>query len=296
MPGAVSDTYKFLHQQTREERPIRWKSVYYPSRDEVNEEEDSEATESLLRSLIGYSQEEALLFSRPAAWADLRVRVRPPLGHDSLRIDSLTLTIRYDFVNKRDDQAELDIRAVSTDGSPLTPRILVDDPDGNHRSDGWGGFRRAYEAGDWVRLTAPVAYGAYEFQGWNYLAESLGTNRSVTVELPNPDWATLSELQAVYAVSSSDESFQRGDSNSDGNVDVSDPIATLNYLFSGAVRPTCEKSADVNDDGEVNISDAINTRSFLFSGGAPPAEPFRACGSDSTIDSLGCDAYRSCQS
>jgi hypothetical protein len=84
--------------------------------------------------------------------------------------------------------------------------------------------------------------------------------------------------------------FIRGDANLDLWVDLSDPIAVLDHLFSG--KPIhCGDAADSNDDGNVDISDPIYLLSFLFGGGAMPPEPRFLTGEDPTADSLGCDEY-----
>ena len=92
--------------------------------------------------------------------------------------------------------------------------------------------------------------------------------------------------------------FRRGDTNGDGNVDLSDGIATLTYLFAGTGRPGCEDAADANDTGNIEITDAIIIFSWLFTGGAAPAPPspaspgYRAeeCDSDATDDAIGCES------
>ncbi len=83
--------------------------------------------------------------------------------------------------------------------------------------------------------------------------------------------------------------FLRGDSNGDGRVDISDPIRTLNWLFSGAAVPPCLDAADANDSGKVDISDAIFTLNFLFNGSREPPPPGpRTPGGDPTPDNLSC--------
>ena len=59
--------------------------------------------------------------------------------------------------------------------------------------------------------------------------------------------------------------FQRGDSNADENLDISDGIATLGFLFLGGSPPPCQKAADANDDGRLDISDGIYGLSFSVS-------------------------------
>ena len=83
-------------------------------------------------------------------------------------------------------------------------------------------------------------------------------------------------------------SFRRGDSNGDAEVDLSDALRTLGYLFLGAVAPDCPDAADANDDARLDISDAVGTLGFLFLGSAPlpPPGPIE-CGPDPTGDGLG---------
>ena len=81
--------------------------------------------------------------------------------------------------------------------------------------------------------------------------------------------------------------FHRGDSNFDGGVDISDPVATLNFLFLGGPSASCPDAADANDDGNFDISDASYALNFLFLGGpAPPAPGQVTCGPDPTDDML----------
>ena len=53
--------------------------------------------------------------------------------------------------------------------------------------------------------------------------------------------------------------------------------------------PPCDDAADANDTGEVDLSDPIFGLNFLFLGGPePPAPGTRVCGPDPTPDPLGC--------
>ncbi len=81
--------------------------------------------------------------------------------------------------------------------------------------------------------------------------------------------------------------FLRGDSNSDGAVDIADTATTLGYLFLGGNIP-CGDAADSNDDGALDVSDPVHTLRFLFLGGTPvPAPGPHECGPDPTADGLG---------
>ncbi len=88
--------------------------------------------------------------------------------------------------------------------------------------------------------------------------------------------------------------FRRAEANADGQVDISDAISLLGWLFTGGSEPGCLESADANDDGSTDLSDAVYTLLYLFQGGvAPPAPGPDACG---TVPEphLGCAAYPPC--
>lgn len=80
----------------------------------------------------------------------------------------------------------------------------------------------------------------------------------------------------------------RGDSNGDGERDLSDAVRTLLGLFAG-LPLSCLDAADANDDGGVDVSDPVYLLHFLFLGGAAPPAPSAGCGLDPTGDTLGCD-------
>jgi hypothetical protein len=83
------------------------------------------------------------------------------------------------------------------------------------------------------------------------------------------------------------EEFLRGDANSDGKIDISDPLMTLGFLFTGGAASSCPDAADANDDGTLNIADPTYTLGYLFLGtAAPPPPGALACGFDPTSDGL----------
>lgn len=59
----------------------------------------------------------------------------------------------------------------------------------------------------------------------------------------------------------------RGDINDSGQVDISDAIGLLVYLFNEGKEPLCRPVADCNFDGDVDITDAVSVLVFLFQGG-----------------------------
>lgn len=91
------------------------------------------------------------------------------------------------------------------------------------------------------------------------------------------------------------QQFRRGDSNSDGAVNLSDGIFVLTQLFMGPVSVDCEDASDFNDDGLVDLGDAVGVLSFLFTAGSPPPPPPTTdCGIDPTTDMLACATSQPC--
>lgn len=80
--------------------------------------------------------------------------------------------------------------------------------------------------------------------------------------------------------------FLRGDATGDGEVNLSDAVLTLGWLFRGGEEPRCQDAADADDDGSVSLSDAVYTLQHLFQGGAALPFPRGCCGLDPTWDDL----------
>jgi hypothetical protein len=73
-----------------------------------------------------------------------------------------------------------------------------------------------------------------------------------------------------------------GDCNGDGELDISDPICLLGFLFGGSSTPLpCEGDEtsagnigvlDTNGDAKIDISDVVYTLGYLFQGMPPPTK------------------------
>jgi hypothetical protein len=88
------------------------------------------------------------------------------------------------------------------------------------------------------------------------------------------------------------EGFYRGDVNKDGNLNISDVIYMINYLFKGGPKPIeFTSQLDVNCDGETNVSDVIYTINYLFKGGLAPIDKNRFFLESPYVDQAHKDAY-----
>ena len=90
------------------------------------------------------------------------------------------------------------------------------------------------------------------------------------------------------------ERFVRGDANLDRQVDLTDAVKILEYLFRRALFLGCFDAADLNDDGVIDVSDPVYLLGYLFLGEPEPPAPFPDCEADPTEDSLHCRVIAAC--
>jgi hypothetical protein len=148
----------------------------------------------------------------------------------------------------------------------------------------------------WVLLDPPIPYaGGKEVRVVEYVPPNEETGKPPRAAYLDASYAVLARPTVVCHERGEPGQlrgcFRRGDSDSNGKVNLTDPIVTLTHLFRGGVTPTCLDAADFNDDGIVEITDPILVLTFLFQGvdlSTPPG-PYD-CGNDPTRDSLApCD-------
>ena len=82
--------------------------------------------------------------------------------------------------------------------------------------------------------------------------------------------------------------FVRGNANGDGDMDLTDPICILDFLFRGGEPLACQDAADANDDGDIDLSDAIKILMVLYQVADPLPAPYPEPGHDPTPDGLDC--------
>jgi parallel beta-helix repeat protein len=64
--------------------------------------------------------------------------------------------------------------------------------------------------------------------------------------------------------------FVCGDMNGDNDVDISDIVYLLQYIFTGGPAPVLLDAASVNCDGSIDIADIVYLIRYIFLGGDPP--------------------------
>ncbi len=81
--------------------------------------------------------------------------------------------------------------------------------------------------------------------------------------------------------------FVRGDFDSNGQVNLTDAVAALGFLFQSGGPPICPDAGDVTDSGRIGITSVVALLNFLFTAGTAPAVPYPNPGLDPTADALG---------
>ncbi len=89
--------------------------------------------------------------------------------------------------------------------------------------------------------------------------------------------------------------FVRGDSNTDGAVNLSDAIFLLNALFRGGESASCDEARDINDDDGVELADVVFLLNALFVDGTIISTPFPDCGPDVVVDRFECESFSPCE-
>ncbi len=75
---------------------------------------------------------------------------------------------------------------------------------------------------------------------------------------------------AEYTVHVEQVPDRPGDANADGQINVSDAVYIIDYIFRGGAAPWFINWADVNADCTINIGDPVYLVSYIFKGGPAP--------------------------
>ncbi len=288
----TSEVYQFQHA-----RPLIWTSGINVKNGEISPSTPSEAQNSLLAVLLDLDPEGILFYSRPGADSEILIRKRF-LGNltSDTTIESLDLSVQYDYF--RMPENELILKVETEEG--YSPDILFNHPnsespllDVSGRGTGRGTFQRIYAGSQLIQIEAPQDYGFLRFSKW---VDANGDELSQEpVFVLNLD--SNIGIRAVYTEpeSAGTPIFRRGDVDSNGVLEITDPINNLAFQFLGTYSPQCLDACDFDDNGRVEITDPIASLSHQFLGTASPAPPgVGSCGIDPTVDTieggeLGCE-------
>ncbi len=197
--------YQFRHYNQSTRNAITWKSRYEPVPNILSPTPLIAANDSLLRSLLpGLNTDKLLLYSRPSAWADLRIwragkngATTFGLGQSNapITITKVTLQVFYDLVTRSDTPTKrrnLEVLVAKVDDGlglcqpedAMAPYFIVSSPDQNGRQDAQGRFLRIYKYNTpaSVQVTAQDLYGSLGFYNWtDEYGVEIGSNPTITI-------------------------------------------------------------------------------------------------------------------
>jgi hypothetical protein len=183
---------------------------------------------------------------------------------------------------------------------------------------GGGAFARSFEAGGSAPRPRDAATGDFDGDGaidlvlvaanWSavLLTKPLSADRDCNGN------GVLDECDIAAAVSPDlntnavpDECepprFHRADASGDGELNVTDAVLVLRFLFAGDMEPPCLEAADAQNDATVNLTDGLEILLYLFASGpvpVSPGPPGALCGPDPDPPGgpgdLGCSSYQGC--
>jgi hypothetical protein len=181
--------YLFNHYAPGNSNPIIWEARYDVESNLITPKSPSASSESLLRSLLQLGNvdtgnpENLLLYSRPGAWADIRVTKND--NNDSgarMILEKVRIRVVYDYYSVSDDLTAVEV----VTNNNMLPYISLNKADNFQRKDGWGDFRRTYPRtrnGE-LSLSAPLEYGVWEFVEWtDFFDQPLSQNNEITISL-----------------------------------------------------------------------------------------------------------------
>jgi hypothetical protein len=215
---------------------ILWSGDYqpHPSVDAADNNDVAAHTISLLTNILKVQNDKTMLFSRPAAWADLELtkyvtNTKP--NSDIHLTENSFFEITYNFTRMNPDSVfrYLDVLVNIGEVDPSNPGIVVNsaadfkpyfivttpesngdsngDVDRNGRGDAWGRFMRVFTESytDEVVIEAQKKYGTWRFRKWTDgdgqdLPGGPITDPIISIPLlPNDDPGAINAVGAQYA-------------------------------------------------------------------------------------------------
>ena len=84
----------------------------------------------------------------------------------------------------------------------------------------------------------------------------------------------VDRVERKFTTERTDDLFIHSDANSDGTLNIGDPVAISSWAFQGGEQPPrCLDAADADDNRRVQISGPLRVLGWLFKGEGPPRQP-----------------------
>jgi hypothetical protein len=140
----------------------------------------------------------------------------------------------------------------------------------SYEFEGFGGI----EPYSWRKIFGQIPYGLTLHGDTIGTIEGVPTWASTYVfamEMTDASNPPLKDT-ATFSITVTDPVYTCGDANNDGDVNLSDAVTIINYVFIGGPPPEPFITGEVNCDGTVNVSDAVWILNYVFVGGSGPCD------------------------
>ena len=177
------------------------------------------------------------------------------------------------------------IKSDITVDNDLTPKLLTIVPASGAQGEDLmvtiTGYRTHFGQGSGT-TTVFLSRGDSTITAYNV---SISTATYLDADFSIPEWAETGDWDVTVSVTGFDDVTEEngftinppylcGDVDASGHqVDVSDAVYLINYIFRGDPGPIPYASGDVDCSGNVDIDDLIYLINYLFTGGPAPCDP-----------------------
>ncbi|WP_416439451.1 hypothetical protein [Phnomibacter sp. MR] len=186
--------YSFNNYNIRSQSPINWRSLYSFQDNTIAVSKTAASETSLLKSLLtgnNSASNDLLLFSRPAAWADITlIKSFDSDLATGVELDSVSIQIGYEYREKATSFVNVEL---GVDRKWFAPTFkLATDHLG--RSSGVKNVHRYYrQTSAKIEAEAPLQYGRYRFKTW---ANSNGAPIQISSSVDTPSINKIRFTQA----------------------------------------------------------------------------------------------------
>jgi hypothetical protein len=127
---------------------------------------------------------------------------------------------------------------------------------------------------NWTFVSGDIPYGL-EFTGGGQGTISGTPNWKATFYFTfavsdNSAPTLVDTIHCEMTVTDSPVTYVCGDADASGDVDISDVVYLIAYIFSGGPAPDPIASGDADCSSNVDISDVVYLINYIFSGGTAP--------------------------
>ncbi len=262
----------------------------------LTEQWNGSAWANLSQSIITYDANSRIETSTSqswvgASWLDVNRTIYTYDGNGDLTVTLIQIWTGFEWINLNQNISTYDGNHRTTSSTSQTWNFALEIWENESRSeyayDGSGNqilnLYLAWAGADWmVTDVDTLKYNGsnqniqtihLNFQSGKLSRDDYGYDAEgnlvldVYSEWSGTEWMNVSRYVWVYTPSIA---FLCGDANSSGQVNITDAVFLVNYIFAGGPPPIPLLAGDPNCSGVVNITDAVFLVNYIFAGGAAP--------------------------